>query len=69
MVDEEKVQEMVARFLRWPLPKSFAPDGGVTFMPTKAQRDGTHPWPVGTNLLDYNQAEEMVRFMLDTDKG
>jgi len=51
--------EMVNRFLAWPLPPTFAPDGGVSFAPTA----GT-PWPIGTNLLTAEQAKAMLRHVL-----
>lgn len=52
---DEQLKHMVQRFLSWRLPRDFRPDGGVTF-------DGSElPW--GTNLLDYQQAMEMVRYM------
>lgn len=57
--DEEMVKRMVQRFLRWELPASFSPDGGITY-----DRPGISSRPRGTNLLDYKQAEVMVRYML-----
>lgn len=52
---------MVDRFLSWPLPKSFNPDGGISF-----DAGRVHPahWPTGTNLFDYSQASEMLRHVL-----
>lgn len=64
---EDQVKHMVERFLRWRLPQNFAPDGGVTF--EKFGNAGTpHQYrrePVGTNLLDFMQASEMVRYMVE----
>ena len=65
--DEGRIKHMVDRFLQWKLPENFNPDGGISF--TK-MRNEKSPWPaknepVGTNLLDAMQAEEMVRYMLD----
>ena len=61
---EAQIKYMVERFLGWRLPKDFNPDNGIS-----AQRPNYHPtveWaPVGTNLLDAVQAEEMVRYMVD----
>lgn len=62
----EQIEQMVQRFLSWKLPADFHPDGGVSF-----SRDynvgtpyaGKHE-PVGTNLLNYSQAKEMVLHML-----
>lgn len=51
--------DMVDRFLSWPLPNDFAPDCYITFMPVP---DGT--WPVGTNLLSATQARKMLEHVL-----
>lgn len=64
---DEQIKHMVTRFLGWRLPESFSPDGGITF---KADYNEGTPWPmkhqpVGTNLLDANQAEAMVRYMVE----
>ena len=64
---KEQIEYMRDRFLQWRLPDNFKPDGGVHF--ERVRNKGTQ-WeainePVGTNLLDATQAEEMVRFMLD----
>lgn len=59
---------MTNRFLGWKLPADFNPDGGITFK--KVANEGTeyeHKYePTGTNLLGYTQAEEMVRYILQT---
>src|SRR6185312_6187484 len=63
---EVLVQHMVNRFLQWRLPENFNPDGGISFKKT-FNENTPHPMkhePVGTNLLDATQAEEMVRYML-----
>ncbi len=57
---EDVVREMALRFLSWKLPKGFAPDAGVAFVPPPSG----YNWPTGTNLLDHEQAKEMVRHML-----
>lgn len=64
---EDQIKHMVGRFLNWKLPDNFAPDGGITFDPVinrgypfERKRE-----PVGTNLLDAQQAEAMVRHMLE----
>jgi len=66
--DREKlVKHMVDRFLRWRLPEDFNPDGGISFKPVFNEHTA-HPMkaePVGTNLFDAQQAEAMVRYMLD----
>jgi hypothetical protein len=60
----EQIKHMTGRFLSWKLPGNFNPDNGIT-----AQRPNYGPgvlWePMGTNLLDYTQAEEMVRHMIN----
>lgn len=55
---DDLVREMANRFLIWKLPEDFAPDAGISFKPM------SNDWPIGTNLLHYGQAEEMVRHML-----
>lgn len=64
--EAELVKRMVERFLQWKLPDNFNPDGGISFK--KMYNEHTsHPMkhePVGTNLFDYTQAEQMVRYML-----
>lgn len=64
---DEQIKHMVNRFLMWRLPENFNPDGGITFKAVFNEHT-THPMkhePVGTNLLDYGQAEEMIRHMVD----
>lgn len=63
---DDLVKEMVNRFLCWKLPKDFAPDAGISF---KAEYNEDTPWParhepLGTNLFNAGQADEMVRYML-----
>ncbi len=64
---EAQIKHMVDRFLQWKLPENFSPDGGVSFRPTA--NAGTvyerKNEPVGTNLLDADQAIAMVRFMVE----
>lgn len=64
---DEQIKHMVNRFLQWKLPDNFNPDAGISFTPDF--NVGTpYPMkhePMGTNLLDYTQAEAMVRHMLD----
>lgn len=64
---EAQIKHMVERFLGWRLPENFNPDCGISF--EKDYNQNT-PWPaqhepVGTNLFDYSQATEMVRYMLE----
>jgi hypothetical protein len=64
---EDQIKHMVRRFLCWKLPETFSPDGGISFK--KGFNENT-PFPMkheptGTNLLDFNQAEQMVRHMIE----
>jgi hypothetical protein len=59
---DDQIQHMVTRFLAWSLPENFSPDGGVSF--SRLGVNGfTYPMPVGTNLLDHEQATAMVRYI------
>jgi len=63
---------MVDRFLRWELPKDFAPDSGIEFTEPqkvfpKIENANDNHWPVGTNLFDAQQAEEMIKYLLGDD--
>lgn len=55
----DHIKHMVERFLSWKLPGTFSPDGGVTFTPPRDASNGVKHWPVGTNLLSYQQAFDM----------
>lgn len=64
---EDQIKHMVTRFLAWPLPDNFSPDGGVSFDPV-GNKGTAHEYqhhPSGTNLLDHTQAETMIRYLLD----
>ena len=52
--------EMVGRFLCWPLPSDFSPDCGISF--TRSPHAGMNP--TGTNLLHYGQAKAMLEHVL-----
>lgn len=72
---EDKIKHMASRFLGWTLPHNFRPDGGITFEPryNNGTEEGGRHHPVGTNLFDADQAEAMVRYLIeglpsDTDK-
>lgn len=60
MMEKNLIDLMVDKFLSWPLPQDFSPDGGIAF----ARPDNPAHWPVGTNLLTAEQAREMVKHML-----
>lgn len=64
---DEQIKHMTEQFLRWKLPESFNPDGGITFDREYQGVGGTRykREPVGTNLLDATQARAMVLHMLD----
>lgn len=63
---EDQIKHMAARFCGWKLPENFNPDAGISFKPT------FNDWmetpmrhnPTGTNLFTYDQAIEMVRYMV-----
>lgn len=54
-------EQMVARFLSWPLPPDFAPDCGITF--TRSPHVGMDP--TGTNLLHFGQAKAMLEHCIN----
>lgn len=66
-MNDKQIKYMVDRFLGWRLPEHFNPDAGISFKPD--YNVGT-PYPrkhepVGTNLFCADQAEEMVRYLVD----
>lgn len=64
---DEQIKHMVNRFLAWKLPADFSPDAGISFKAAYNEHTA-YPMkhePVGTNLFDANQAEAMVRYMVD----
>lgn len=63
---EDQIKHMVNRFLMWRLPKPWHPDNGISYQrPNFAHPPSEHDWPTGTNLFDANQAEAMVRHMIE----
>lgn len=69
---EDQIKHMVNRFLMWRLPENFNPDNGISFEPEFNKEymaaQGKPPMrhnPVGTNLLDAEQAEAMVRHIVE----
>jgi len=69
---EDQIKHMAERFLGWKLPEHFHPDAGISFEPEYnveyMAKQGKPPMrhePTGTNLFDYTQAVEMVRYMID----
>ena len=63
-MNDHQIDQMVTRFLSWKLPKDFHPDGGMVFIPTKGRGHDSPHWPCGTNLLNAQQAREMILHML-----
>lgn len=64
---DDQIKHMVNRFLGWKLPENFHPDAGISFEPRfniGTPYEMKHN-PSGTNLFDADQAEAMVRYMLD----
>lgn len=63
LFSEVKVtDDMVSRFLAWPMPYQFTPDCFVAFDREKAE--ACKSWPTGTNLLDAIQARAMLEHVL-----
>lgn len=62
MKNNPHMQAMLDRFLGWKLPSDFGPDAGISFAPTVFQKNGIHPWPTGTNLLNSEQARAMLEY-------
>ena len=62
---DAQIKQMAERFLAWKLPADFAPDAGISFK-AEFNEHTDHPMrhqPTGTNLLNYTQAVEMVRWI------
>lgn len=55
------VSEAVNRFLGWKLPENFSPDAGISFDPAYKEKWGM---PIGTNLLNADQAKAMFQHCL-----
>ena len=53
-------EEMVSRFLSWPLPQSVRADACAT--------DPTYPHRIGTNLLTADEARQMLEYVLQTEE-
>lgn len=69
---EAQIKHMTDRFLGWKLPANFQPDAGITFQPEYnvefMASQGKPPMrhePVGTNLFSAEQAQAMIRHMLE----
>ena len=66
-LDDVQIKHMAQRFLHWKLPKKFHPDCGISFKAEYNQNTAypSRHEPSGTNLLDADQAEEMVRYLTE----
>lgn len=68
MLTDEQIEHMTMRFLGWKLPADFRPDCGIHFDAEAAKKlnpnNATYE-PNGTNLFDYMQAKNMVRYMAE----
>ena len=68
-MNDAQIKYMVDRFLCWKLPRdTFNPDCGISFDKRPFNTHTAHPMkyePSGTNLLNAQQADAMVRHMLD----
>lgn len=69
---DHQIKYMAERFLGWKLPKSWHPDGGISFEPEfNAEYNAKHGLPpqrrepTGTNLFDYTQAVAMIYHMVE----
>lgn len=64
---QRQVEHMTGRFLQWRLPDDFSPDGGISFKPTFNENTAfpMKAEPVGTNLLNAEQAKAMLLFMME----
>jgi len=63
-------EDMVSRFLGWPLPKDFCPDCGISFDGRKDDAwNKNKTWPIGTNLLTASQARQMLEYVLAQEKA
>lgn len=64
---KDQIKHMVDRFLHYPFPETFNPDGGISF--ERFGNKGTpHQYerrPIGTNLFDAAQTEAMVRHTVE----
>lgn len=56
------IKAMVDRFLGWKLPRDFSPDCGISFTPPANPEWG----PCGTNLLNADQARQMLEYVCAT---
>ena len=72
MMTDEQIKHMVNRFLSWRLPEDFHPDAGISFTPefnveynASQGRPPQRHEPTGTNLFGFDQAEAMIRHLVE----
>ena len=53
------IKAAAGKLMGWSLPKDFSPDNGIRFTPP------SFGWPTGTNLLNVQQAEQMLDYVLE----
>lgn len=64
------VKAMANRLMGWPLPKDFYPDGGISFDGRKDDEwNKNKTWPIGTNLLTFDQAVAMFEYVLAPEQS
>lgn len=64
---EDQIKHMANRFLGWPLPENFHPDGGISYEPV-GNKGTPHEFkrqPSGTNLWGWGEAVAMARHMVE----
>ena len=59
----EVTDQMVSRFLCMPLPRTFSPDGAISFQLLTA--GGLRDWPVGTNLFTAEETKAILDHVLN----
>ena len=66
-LNDDQIKHMSQRFLGWKLPKNFYPDCGISFVAEYNQNTSfpSRHEPTGTNLFNADQAEEMVRYLVE----
>lgn len=65
---KQPIDQMVDRFLCWPLPENFAPDCGISFDGRQDNElNKNKSWPTGTNLFTAEQARQMFSHCTEKD--
>ena len=60
-----EIKALADRFLAWPLPETFNPDGGISFE-SLGNKGTLHEYrrvPTGTNLLNADEARQMLEYL------